>query len=367
MGAMTIDLKLALFLLLLLIMVVVLITWVVARKRPFFSPEQFQIWHTAPFGILILTQANKVQFVNKKAQTYLGVGGETAVSQSTTFQHLLKHLQTNSISQQFSLNLSPEERFEIWRGDFGTSQLIIMQDSGEEKRREMELQLFWGGVSHELRTPMTSILSHLEIARSKTISEELKDTSLEVIYQQAQRLTNLVQKTLALGRLKTSPPVDKLSVDIILVAEEVIASLILLAEQAGQQMSLSCQDTNLHVYGNPHQLKQLFTNLLDNAMKYTTAGDAIYVNLSRQADVVHCEIKDTGRGIPAEHLPHITEQFYRGQREQIGNGLGLALVKTIIDQHDGHLQINSVTEGDGMGTAVCFTLPIAPNQPIEKP
>lgn len=108
-----------------------------------------------------------------------------------------------------------------------------MRDLTEQRQRDIELQLYWGKISHELRTPLTSMLSHLELSRSPNISPELQAHSLEIVHQQTQRLTKLIQSTLELGRLKTSQPFDKTKVDIILIAEEAISALILLAEAQG--------------------------------------------------------------------------------------------------------------------------------------
>jgi signal transduction histidine kinase len=112
--------------------------------------------------------------------------------------------------------------------------------------------------------------------------------------------------------------------------------------------------------GNPDKLKQLFINLLDNALKYCQPGDSITVSLTAVHETVQCQVADTGAGIPAEHLPRLTEQFYRGRRDVPGSGLGLAIVAEIVRQHNGRLSITSHTEGAEKGTAVVFTLPILP-------
>ena len=152
----------------------------------------------------------------------------------------------------------------------------------------------------------------------------------------------------------------KISVDIILVAEEAVAELILLAEMGSIGLNFHFDPPIPPVLGNPDKLKQLFINLLDNAIKYCQSGDSITVSLTAIADTVQCQIADTGAGIPAEHLPRLTQQFYRARRDVPGSGLGLAIVDEIVRQHNGRLQITSHTEGEERGTAVIFTLPILP-------
>jgi two-component system, OmpR family, phosphate regulon sensor histidine kinase PhoR len=171
------------------------------------------------------------------------------------------------------------------------------------------------------------------------------------------RLTGLVRNALELGRLKSGGPTVAGKVDLILVAEEAVGELILLAEAQQIAFNFQCDTASAYVCGDPDRLKQLLINLLDNTLKYGRPGDSVTVSVTSEGPEVRCRVADTGPGIPAEHLPRVTEQFYRGRRDVAGSGLGLAIVAEIVRQHHGRLQIESNSEGDRTGTAVTFTLP----------
>jgi two-component system phosphate regulon sensor histidine kinase PhoR len=164
------------------------------------------------------------------------------------------------------------------------------------------------------------------------------------------------------GNLK---PFDKTKVDIILIAEEAISALILPAEAQEINLDFYCDSPIPPVLGNADKLKQLFINLLDNAMKYCQPGDSVSVSLAVESDAVRCEVRDTGSGVAEEHLLQLTEQFFRVRRDVPGSGLGLAIVDEIVRQHNGRLTIQSRTEPP-TGTAVTFTLPYLP-EPMSNP
>ncbi len=110
-------------------------------------------------------------------------------------------------------------------------------------------------------------------------------------------------------------------------------------------------------------LKQVFLNLLDNAIKYSRSGDRVDVSLRQRQGEMACAVCDNGPGISAQHLPHITRRFYRGVPEGGGgSGLGLALVVEILRRHQSRLEIESQTEGEKTGTAMRFALPILPGE-----
>lgn len=353
-----VDLKLALFLFLLLLFSLFWLAWIIARRRSSFDDKQYTVWQSFPLGIVLLSSSDTLRFANRNAYRLLQV--EQDIATTVAYAHLLQKIKQNTVIQQFPLSPSPESTLDVWIGRFGAFNLIVLRDISEQRQREMEMHLYWSSVSHELRTPLTSILSHLEVSRSENVPEEVQKHSLEIVHQQTHRLNNLISSTLDLGRLKVVTHLPKLNVDIILVTEEAIAELILLAEAKGISLNFHFDPPIPPVLGNPDKLKQLFINLLDNAIKYCQSSDSVTVSLMTVADTVQCQIADTGAGIPAEHLPRLTQQFYRANRDVPGSGLGLAIVDEIIRQHDGNLFIESNTEGNQTGTTITFTLPMLP-------
>jgi len=350
-----VNLKLALFLFLLLLFSLFWLAWIIARRRALLDDKQYTVWQSFPLGIVLLSSSNDLRFANRNAYRLLRVKEE--ITTTAVYAQLLQKIKRDTVVQQFPLSPSPESTLDVWIGHFGTFNLILLRDVSEQQQREMEMHLYWSSVSHELRTPLTSILSHLEVSRSENVPEEVQKHSLKIVHQQTHRLNNLISGTLDLGRLKAVAQIPKLSIDIILVAEEAIAELILLAEAKGISLNFHFDPPIPPVLGNPDKLKQLFINLLDNAIKYCQSGDSVTVSLTAVANTVQCQIADTGAGISAEHLPRLTQQFYRARRDVPGSGLGLAIVDEIVRQHDGRLFIESNTEGDQTGTTITFTLP----------
>jgi two-component system, OmpR family, phosphate regulon sensor histidine kinase PhoR len=348
------DFKVVLFVVLLLVFGAAWLGWVAARRRPLFDEKQAAIWHTFPAGVLLLSPSGQVQFANKSACSLLRTEGD--IEATAAFEMLRQKIESSTAVQRFPLNVSGESTLDVWSGPWGPSRLVLLQDVGEQKRRELELSHYWGSVSHELRTPLTSILSHVEVARSPNVPPEVQRHSLEIMNQQAVRLTGLVRNAVELGRLKSGGQSVAGKVDLILVAEEAVGELILLAEAQQIAFNFQCDTASAYVCGDPDRLKQLLINLLDNTLKYGRPGDSVTVSLSSDGPEVRCRVADTGPGIPAEHLPRVTEQFYRGRRDVAGSGLGLAIVAEIVRQHHGRLQIESNSEGEQTGTAVTFSL-----------
>lgn len=223
-------------------------------------------------------------------------------------------------------------------------------------------------LSHELRTPLATLLTHLEVLRLPQIPEETRRQSIHLMQVEARRMARLVHDLLELGRLETSAAIERRPVDLLATVEEAIAQV---APQArARQIALSLQaDTPLPlVVGDADRLKQVFLNLLDNAVKYSRPGDRVVVSLQQDParDGIACAVCDNGPGIPAEHLPYITHRFYRVASQDVeGSGLGLAVVEEILRRHQSRLEIESRSEGAETGTCARFILPSLPDGKVE--
>jgi len=220
-------------------------------------------------------------------------------------------------------------------------------------------------LSHDLRRPLATLLTHLEVLRLPHIPDETRQQSIHLMQVEARRMARLVHDMLELGRLETSAELERRPVDLLAVVEAALAQVRPQAE--AQQMTLSLQaDMPLPlVVGDADRLKQVFLNLLDNAVKYSRPGDRVIVSLqpTPAGDGVACAVCDTGPGIPAEHLPHVTRRFYRAVPDEIeGSGLGLAVVAEILRRHQSRLDIESRSEGAETGTCARFVLPALPEE-----
>lgn len=235
--------------------------------------------------------------------------------------------------------------------------LVQVHRPGEKTGRIQSYRHLIGAMAHELRTPLTAILGHVDILGScdPERDEALWRRSREFIATETARLAKLVEDLLTLSRLDLTPTQQR-PVNLRAVAEEAISSLFQTAEIRNIRLSLQSAPSLPRVQGDRDRLHQVFLNLLDNAVKYTDAGGQVSVHLSARDDGVQVEVRDNGVGIAPEDLGHVFEPLYRGQdvRDVPGTGLGLTIVRTILDQHNSTIYVESTVS---QGTTFRFCLP----------
>ncbi|MGH2542121.1 MAG: sensor histidine kinase, partial [Ardenticatenaceae bacterium] len=238
--------------------------------------------------------------------------------------------------------------------------IVVVQDATAQQRAEQGARFLMSDLSHELRTPLAILLTHLEVLRLPALSAETREQSLHLMQVEARRMSRLVNSLLELGRLETSAEIEQRPVELLPLAEEVVAQVAPQAEEKSIRLSLHGDAPLPPVVGDADRLRQLLLILLDNALKYSQAGADVTVRLDHSAEGVSCEVRDTGPGIPAEHLPYLTRRFYRANQSETvpGSGLGLALAAEILHRHGSQLMIESRSEGEDTGTRVRFVLPV---------
>jgi len=332
----------------------------------FADPVLHAVLEGAPFGWMVLESAERYVYANEYARRLLDLPAPSGPIPAIEWGFFL-----DDDRADVRRGRAPEGRYRILRLPSGRAirwwlmsgqrwdYLFLLDVTPQYDAEEARTQLF-AGLSHELRTPVGAILTHLEILRLPDIPEETKQQSLHLLQAEARRLARMVHLMLELGRLETSPEIDRHPVDLLDLAERAISSL---AAQAGERQirfSLEADSPLPTVWGDADRLMQVFLNLLDNVLKHCRPGDSATVILRRADGGVLCAVRDTGPGIPAEHLPHITRRFYRAAKQEVeGSGLGLALVEEILRRHGSRLEISSQTEGE-TGTCVQFVLPTVP-------
>ncbi len=248
--------------------------------------------------------------------------------------------------------------------DTGDLIVVTMQSLTEGKRLDAMRTDFIANVSHELRTPLTSLLGFIDTlmgpaAKDPTAQEKF----LGVMRTQATRMSKLIEDLLSLSRIEMHQHVRPTgSVDLALLLREVREGLSTQAREAGIAIGVDLPAEPAQVTGDRDELYEVFENLVDNALKYGAAGGSVEIALapseSRQGYAYLVSVTDHGAGIEAEHVPRLTERFYRvdaeSSRKKKGTGLGLAIVKHIITRHRGLLTIRSQP---GQGTRVEVLLP----------
>ena len=335
-------------------MIYLFVTAVSHRRHIFPLPTNSgnQTLDTAPVGLVLLDRQTAVTYANSPAQRLL-----TNEIRAELLQDARRLPAARPTSHYRVFNLAADRAVSWWIYALERGSLVLLTDLSHQRQMERASHLFLSSLSHELRTPLTAVLAHLEVLRTPNLPGAVRDNSLQLIHQETNRIARLVSALLDLSRLETTAELERRPVDLLLIAEEAIADVILVAE--ARQIAISLQaDTGLaRVLADADKLKQVFLNLLDNGVKYGRSGDKISVNLQKQPGAVHIIIQDTGPGIPAEHLSHVGQRLYRARTDVEGSGLGLALVSEILRCHQSELNIESRAEGEETGTAVSFTLP----------
>jgi len=220
---------------------------------------------------------------------------------------------------------------------------------------------FIGYVAHELRNPLTVIkgFAELLLTSERDFPEEYREM-LEAVSLHADRLNDLVDSLLEMSRLETGAPLvlKQENVDMRSLLESLIS--VYRAYGSGHQLALEADEGDLRLRGDPERLGLIFSNLISNAIKYTPQGTKITVRARRDGEMLTFAVADNGPGIPAEHLPHIFDKYYRApsgvRQRRRGSGIGLYLVKRLAEAHGGAVAVEST---EGVGTTFTVTLPVA--------
>jgi heavy metal sensor kinase len=224
---------------------------------------------------------------------------------------------------------------------------------------------FTADASHELRTPLAIMQAEATLSLSKERDAADYRKSLETISQESAYMNSVIGKLLFLARSDAGK--EQLNFEDVELRELVTTlstNIEALAADKGIKFTVDAQQ-DMIVSGDKTKLRQLFINLLENAVRYTPADGSISVSMTGQENNAVAKISDTGIGIPPEHLPHIFERFYRVDkaraRAEGGVGLGLAIAKYITESHNGTIEVQSET---GKGTTFTITLPLKKTEPV---
>lgn len=214
---------------------------------------------------------------------------------------------------------------------------------------------FISTVSHELRTPLTAIKGWAETIRDIG-DAEMTAKGIDVIISESDRLYNIVEDLLDFSKMQSGRMVKRAEpVDLVLELDSAIEVFRDRAKREGITLVYSIPDITAPMSADRNLIKQVFANVLDNALKYTQSGGRVAIFAEKANGNLIVSIADTGCGISKEDLPHITEKFYKANVSVRGSGIGLAVVDEIIKLHDGKLDIASTV---GKGTVVTIFLPV---------
>jgi two-component system phosphate regulon sensor histidine kinase PhoR len=235
---------------------------------------------------------------------------------------------------------------------------LTLQNLSEQKRIESLRSDFIANASHELRTPLTSLIGFVDTLLGPAArDEEARERFLNIMRQQAARMSKLIDDLLSLSRIEMRQHVrPTASVELKNLLEEIRDGLETQAREAGVEIEIEAP-AEMIVAGDREELYEVFENLIDNAVKYGGDGARVEVALGpgRNGYAASVTVTDHGPGVAPEHVPRLTERFYRvdaeSSRKKKGTGLGLAIVKHIVNRHRGLMTIRS-QPGEGMRVEV---------------
>jgi len=320
-----------------------------------------------PDGVVVLDPNHQVLWCNRQAEVHLGLLRDRdhgrVIGQIFRQPGFNDFLQRQKSSGSFVFELgSPDGKprtCALVKIDYGTGKrLLVSFDITERQRAEAMRRDFVANVSHELRTPLTVVSGFLEHFSSDTeIPVAQRQHFIKLMNDQSQRMLRLVDDLLTLSRLDAddTPPSEE-----IVPLSELIQQLV----QEGEGLSAGRHTIGLEMpigailRGNRHELRSALGNLVSNAIRYTPEGGQITVRWERVGLEGVFSVQDSGVGIPAEHIPRLTERFYRvdkgRSRDSGGTGLGLAIVKHVLLRHQARLEITSI---EGMGSTFSAVFP----------
>jgi heavy metal sensor kinase len=317
------------------------------------------------YTVLLLTSLEDVDRALAQLLAALGMAGPVALALGGGLSYFLAR---KSLAPMQQLHHSTEQitadrldrRLPVANPDdeLGRLTKTINAMIGRLERSFAEIRRFTADASHELRTPLTAIRTEAEVALRKPLSVQEHQDLLGSILEECQRLTLLTEQLLTLAREDAGGAgMSRAPVDLTNLVLGVLETMRPLAELKGVSLENQC-DGALRVAGDEARLRQVFVNLLENAIKYTPAGGKVWVELGLAGPSVAVAVHDTGIGIPPEHLPHVFDRFYRVDkartRAEGGTGLGLSIAQKVVADHGGHIELDSTP---GRGTTCTVTLP----------
>ena len=304
-----------------------------------------------PDGMVILDAQDRIEWCNPVAERHFGLDRSRDSGQGITFlvrqPQFVEYLRAQKFNEPLELRQSRGDLIlSVQLVPYGDRQkLMISRDVTDLERVETMRRDFIANVSHELRTPLTVLSGFLEtIMELRPADGELLRRSLPLMMDQTERMRRLVEDLLTLSRLESSnnPPREE-TVNVAELARVLYHDALALSGGRHKiALELKADDW---LAASEEELRSAFSNLVSNAVRYTPEGGEAVITWQRQGAEAAFSVRDTGIGIASQHLPRLTERFYRvdrsRSRETGGTGLGLAIVKHVLNRHQARLEIAS--------------------------
>ncbi|WP_354685446.1 phosphate regulon sensor histidine kinase PhoR [Cupriavidus necator] len=325
-----------------------------------------QAIQASPNGVLMLDDADQIEWCNDVAEQHFGLNARRDVRQRIT--HLIRrpefvhYLTRQHFDEPLVMRDMGEHKHSVIAvqilpyGD--NRKLVITQDITKLENTEAMRRDFVANVSHELKTPLTVLTGFLETVRDLPVSEEDRRRYIDMMLVQSERMQSIVEDLLALAKLESD---EQAPGNDLVPVHAMVAHLMHDAEalsQARHQVSAQI-DPTVGLRGAETELLSALGNLVSNAVRYTPEGGRITMRLGWEDGHAVFAVADTGLGIAPEHIPRLTERFYRVDRSRSrdtgGTGLGLAIVKHVLSRHHAELRVTSEV---GRGSVFRVVFPV---------
>ncbi len=307
-------------------------------------------------AVMILDQQERIRLVNAAMSNALGISEEKllnnlvfeVISQSDFL--MLLQLDTEKITRSHEISLNDSRIFSAQYTNIpNVGAVITMQDISYLKELNRLKDDFVHTVSHDLRSPLTAVLGYAELLERVGKVNEQQREFIRRINSSVQDITSLINDLLDLGKIEAGFDAHRESIQLDNILRYTLDNIKILAENKKQTLDIDIATDLPRIRGNPVRVRQMFDNLIGNAIKYTPKEKKIFIKLHCEDNQIIFKVADQGQGIPQEDQPHIFEKFYRASNitsSATGTGLGLAIVKTIVESHNGRIWVESkIDEG----------------------
>jgi two-component system phosphate regulon sensor histidine kinase PhoR len=330
-------------------------------------------FQASPNGIIMLDDQDQIEWCNAIAERFFGILFKRDAQQRVNYlirrPEFIRYLNDRLFDEPLLIEqMGPGANLSLMVQVFPFSEnrrLLLAQDVTDLRKAEAMRRDFVANVSHEMRTPLTVMMGFLETVQTLDLEPSKKDEYLDLMMVQGKRMKSLVEDLLTLANLEANAqPAIQSAVSM----EAILALLKNEADALSGNKHVVTIENNLQgsLLGDERELISAFSNLVSNAVRYTPEGGTISVAFQpSDDDGAVFSVRDSGPGIAAEHLPRLTERFYRvdrsRSRETGGTGLGLAIVKHVATRHQAQLMIDSAL-GEGSVFKIAF-----PSDRIQRP
>jgi len=332
------------------------------RDRDAEIAQRKQITNAVPDGLFLLDNGGRIIWCNQAAlvmhslDAFRDMG--KPIAQLIRAPEFARYLDDDSQPEPVVTLGGRSIAFHLERGSEG-ARLLLTRDVTEREKLDRMRRDFVANVSHELRTPLTVVGGFVETLAELPLNQDERNRYLHMIANQTTNMRRLVEDLLTLARLENDQvPPEATRVDVAQIARDALSDAEALSS-GGHTFEASIAPAE--VLGSSNELRSAIGNLLSNAVRYTPAGGRIGLTVARRDDAIVVEVRDTGVGIAAEHIPRLTERFYRvdrsRSRETGGTGLGLAIVKHVAQRHRAKLEIESTVGGEQHGSTFRLRFP----------